>query len=300
MHIRAFIAPIAPQQLKFRQSAHILKMPGALRLRRSSRISPQCAASSAPRTDSLPLPRSPAAKDGLRDVGAGDEGLSLARLARLSRAGWRMSMPFFRDEPGARWHLAAVLVLIGAGTMLSVKWTIASGALMTAFTERSRDALVQACIRLVCICAVLVPLFVGQSYLFKLLQARWRRHMTTQLLGQYFAHRRYYHIATGDSRGIDNPDEVLVEQVSVFTNNMLHFIADNIRIVCDVAAYSVLLFRLSRPLFSATLTLVAVSSLLVNRFGRRLLSIEAHLYQLNAVRAYNHLSINSAPDSILT
>lgn len=225
----------------------------------------------------------------LREVGVNDEGLSFSRISRLCSSGWRLSKPFFIEERGARWHLALVLALIALGTGASVQWTVASGAMMTAFTERSRDALIRAFIRLFVVCAIVVPLSVMQSYAFGRLQVRWRRHMTAQLLGMYFERRRYYDIACNRAPSIDNPDEVIVDQVSMFTGNSLNLIADVIRVICDTAAYSVLLFRLSRPLFAICIALVAVSSLLVNRFGRRMLAVEKHLVQLTAVRTFSML-----------
>lgn len=200
-------------------------------------------------------------------------------------------MPFFKEDSGAKWHLALVIALILTGTALSLRWTILSGALMNALTERHLGTFIHTNAWLFLLCAVIVPLSVVQSYTNGTLRARWKRYLTRTGLKLYFSNRNYFKLAgeldenAASSRGIDNPDEILNTQIGSFTNNMLYIITDNVNAIFDISAYSVLLLKLSPLLFFATFILVGLCTVFINRVGKRLIAMESFIIKLGAVRA---------------
>lgn len=215
-------------------------------------------------------------------MGSEDVGLTLGRVARLAQDGWRLAAPFFREDRGAKWHFLGVLILTGAFSGLSVTFTMFNGALMTALGEKSRQGIAAAAFKMAVLLFTVVPMGVALSYANSRFKYRWQRYMTNRLLGLYFGQRNFYKISTGEAEDVDNPDQILNEQIGQFTRNACDVIFSNVRTVCDAVAYSWLLIRLSPQLYVITVLLVSMSTILINRIGRRLLALEAMYIKLSA------------------
>ncbi len=210
-----------------------------------------------------------------------DGGLTWERLKRFVRDGYRLTVPFLREDKGARLHFLLVLFMTGLFTGVGLLWTMGYGNLMTAMSEKSGSAIMKEIGKLVCLLAFVVPTSVINTYVNARFRMRWTRYMTERLLGLYFTSQNYYKINT-DSTQIDNPDEVIYDQIPTFTSNAFYLITDNISTVFDACAYSWLLIRLSPSLFFLTIAICVVSTLLINRIGKKLFALEALHIQLQA------------------
>ena len=68
--------------------------------------------------------------------------------------------------------------------------------------------------------------------------------MTSQILGEYFAHRAFYELAS--NRDIDNPDQRIAEDINTFTQKSLTFLLIAVGAVLQLIAFSGILWSISR------------------------------------------------------
>ena len=105
----------------------------------------------------------------------------------------------------------------------------------------------------VVIVAVLIPIAVYAVYLNQVLQIRWRAWLTDHVLRNWMSNRAYYTMAlqqvpglAGDgSRGTDNPDQRISEDLDNFTTTTLSFGIDLLSTVVSLASFAQILWSLS-------------------------------------------------------
>lgn len=85
---------------------------------------------------------------------------------------------------------------------------------------------------------------VYQNYLRQLLAVSWRRWLTDRLLGEYLQSKKYYCLQLQDN-GIDNPDQMICEDVKLFIDSLLTiflWFLYNLGILC---CFTLILWELS-------------------------------------------------------
>src|SRR5207249_6332968 len=119
---------------------------------------------------------------------------------------------------------------------------------------------------------VAVPIWGFFSFVRDRLGNRWRRWLTRKILDRYFNNRAYYELNSDAT--IDNPDQRIAEDVGTFTQKSLYFLLIILGSAIQVAAYSGVLWSISRPLVVFLMIYAAlgraVTALL---FGRPLIGL---------------------------
>ena len=187
-------------------------------------------------------------------------------LGSVLRDAWRLTAPYFMrsDERwSARLLLGAIIVMSLVTVALTVVLNYWHGAFYNALQEKDFTAFTQLILTwqvtpdgfipgFVPIVVVLVPLGFYSTYLTQLLQLRWRRHMTEQMVGGWLEDRAYYTIslenvaaAPGQARATDNPDQRISEDLNNFTNDTLTLSLDLLSNIVSLVSFSQILWVLS-------------------------------------------------------
>jgi putative ATP-binding cassette transporter len=137
----------------------------------------------------------------------------------------------------------------------------------------------------------LAALYIGavvyETYLEQMLQMRWRIWLTKQYLGDWLGNQVYYRLEL-ESRGTDNPDQRIAEDLRLFTSGTLSLVLGLIREAVTLASFAVILWNLSGALplhlgatavsvpgylLWAALLYAVVGSILTHYVGRRLIGL---------------------------
>ena len=153
----------------------------------------------------------------------------MARSRGLIRDAWVLGAPYFNSEQrwSARLLLGTIVALHLIGVAFAVLLNNWHGEFYNVLGAKDWGAFVSLLLTyrvsdsgvmpgFIPIVALLIPSEVLRVYLRKILEIRWRRWMTEQLLERWLAHRAYYTISLtpgSDLNGTDNPDQRIAEDV---------------------------------------------------------------------------------------
>lgn len=193
----------------------------------------------------------------LPDPSVGARGLAPAGRRRLrppplSMAAWRqfyrVARPYWQgDQRRAAWAMLAVLVLLMvAETQLAVMLNTQSGELMSALASHDAPRFWDAVKACLVVLAFAVPIYAFYYFARDAFANRWRRWLTGRFLDGYLAERRYYTLGRGGQ--IDNPDQRISEDINTFTGRSIHFLLIFVGALIQLAAFSVVLWTISRTL----------------------------------------------------
>lgn len=188
---------------------------------------------------------------------------------------WTMARPYwFGDE---KWKargllLLTVLLLLGY-TGLSVVLNNKRGVLISALSAQDEARFWQTVGVFMAVLVAYAPLLAAYNYLQKWLGLEWRRWLTTNLVGRYFAERAYYRLHQIEA-DIDNPDQRVAEDAKNFTQESLALVLMLAVSALQVVAFSSVLWGIS-PMLVGFLTLYAIVGTLVTVgvFGRPLVRL---------------------------
>jgi putative ATP-binding cassette transporter len=197
------------------------------------------------------------------------------RLNRFDRRLWRRFFAtarpywFSNEKWVARGLLALLVLLLIAETEFSVFFNEQSGEFTSALAAKD-PARFWHSIRLFFACLLFaVPIYAFYYFVRDSLGIRWRRWLTHDFLGRYFADRTFYQLIS--SKEIDNPDQRMSEDINAFTQESLRFLMVATSAVFQVFAFSGVLWSISRPLVVFLVVYAAIGTFVtLGVFGQRM------------------------------
>ena len=165
---------------------------------------------------------------------------------------WRrfraLAAPYWFRE--ARWQargmLVLLLLLLLGQTGFAVLFNQQTGEFTSALAARDGERFWVAIRQILIVLLVAVPIYAIFYFVRDKLGILWRRWLTGNFLGGYFAHRAYYELNA--STGIDNPDQRIAEDINVFTQRSLYFLLVLIGALLQLIAFSGVLWAISQAL----------------------------------------------------
>lgn len=127
----------------------------------------------------------------------------------------------------------------------------------------------------------------------------WRRELTATFLGKYFDGLSYYRLGlAADNMVIDNPDQRLSEDISLFTSRAVRFLCIIGVGVTDVIVFSVVLYKIFPPLLYTLWIYSTIGTLAVGYFGRRLVVLNRRQLEKEADYRYALVRVRESTESI--
>src|SRR4029078_3167472 len=142
--------------------------------------------------------------------------------------------------------LASLVLLMFGQTGSGVLFNQQTGDLTSALAAKDVDRFWRTIYECLAMLVVAVPIYALYYFVRDKLGVLWRRWLTRSILDQYFSNRAYYEL-NSDAK-VDNPDQRIAEDVGTFTQQSLYFLLVLLGSVIQVAAYSGVLWSISRPL----------------------------------------------------
>ena len=165
---------------------------------------------------------------------------------------WRrflaMARPYWVGEERwrARGLLALLIVLLLAQTGFNLAFNEQSGELTSALAARDADRFWGAIHTYAVVLVLAVPVWGSYYFVRDTLALRWRRWLTGHFLQRYLKGRAFYRLNAVD--GLDNPDQRIAEDINSFTGQSLYFLMIVLGAVIQLAAFSSVLWAISRTL----------------------------------------------------
>ncbi len=242
------------------------------------------------------------------------------------KEGWGLARPYFFSEE--RWFARGLLAAIVALNLLMVAfnvvltyWNRDFFNAIQAFDVKTVVTLLYLYLPgaagslpmpgLVEIIAVYVLVAVYATYLNQMLQIRWRQWITRDFVKNWLADRAYYNIslAQQNTRGIDNPDQRIADDLRDFTTNSLSLGLDFISNVVTLFSFVFVLFAISGSikLFGITIPgymvwvailFSALGTVLTHFIGRKLIPLSFNQQKVEADFRYNLIRVRENPEAI--
>ena len=177
------------------------------------------------------------------------------------------------DEKRTAWALLVLLVLLMFGQVGSnVLFNQQTGELTSALAAKDADRFWRTIYECLAMLVIAVPIYALYYFVRDKLGIHWRRWLTRRILDSYFSNRAYYEL-NSDAR-IDNPDQRIAEDVGTFTQKSLYFLLVILGSIIQVAAFSGVLWSISRPLVYFLLIYAIVGTFVTAfLFGRVLIGL---------------------------
>ncbi|MEM8614007.1 MAG: ABC transporter ATP-binding protein/permease [Cyanobacteria bacterium P01_H01_bin.105] len=180
---------------------------------------------------------------------------------------------FSNEKWKARGLLLVTVLLLLAYTGLSVVLNSQRGELISALSAKNESRFWQTVTIFIGVLVVYAPLLAGYTYLRDRLSLAWRRWLTTDFIGRYFADRAFYQINQFNP-DIDNPDQRIAEDVKNFTQESLTLALVLSDSVLEIIAFSGVLLGISRELVLFLLGYAIIGTLAtVGVFGQPLVRL---------------------------
>ena len=177
------------------------------------------------------------------------------------------------EKKGALTLLGLLFILLIAYTLLSVLLLQQQGNIISSLSAHDSNRFWNTIRTFLIILVIYVPLFASYGYVKQRLGNYWRRWLTNHLIDDYFSNRSFYKLGNFNS-DIDNPDQRIAEDIKGFTIESLTFVLILISSIIQVAAFSVVLWKISNNLVYLLVIYSIVGTLaVVGIFGRKLVKI---------------------------
>jgi putative ATP-binding cassette transporter len=173
-------------------------------------------------------------------------------MPRLNRRLWKRFLAiaapywFSNDRWRARGLVALLIVLLVVYTRFDVLFVKKQGDLISALADKDAGRFGADILQVGLLLLIAVPVNSFYYYVRDRLAVAWRRWLTHQFLGDYFAHRAYYDLASNQE--IDNPDQRIADDINSFTQRSLQFLLVILNSVMQLIAFSLVLWGISRLL----------------------------------------------------
>jgi putative ATP-binding cassette transporter len=141
-----------------------------------------------------------------------------------------------------------------------------------------------------------IPIVAFYGYVRDYMGMHWRKWMTNDFLGKYFADRNYYDIeAEGE---IDNPDQRIMEDIRSFTRVSLAFLLILLGALMDLVSFTGILWSKSVMLVAVVLGYSLVGTLITALIGRRLVRLNFDQLRYEADFRYSLVHVRDNTESI--
>jgi vitamin B12/bleomycin/antimicrobial peptide transport system ATP-binding/permease protein len=193
----------------------------------------------------------------------------------IFRQFWAIAKSYWSGEQKwyARGLLLLVIILSLGYTGLSVLLNSKRGELISALSAQDQDRFWQTIWIFTGILVVYAPLYAGYVYLRDRLGLQWRQWLTNHFVDKYFHNRSFYNL-NQISSNIDNPDQRIAEDVKNFTQESLTLLLAVVDSLLAIAAFSSVLWGISRPLILFLVLYALVGTLTtVGVFGKPLMRL---------------------------
>mmetsp|Transcript_3522 Transcript_3522/g.9703 ORF Transcript_3522/g.9703 Transcript_3522/m.9703 type:complete len:702 (-) Transcript_3522:105-2210(-) len=259
---------------------------------------------------------------GRRDSFVADDGEQLGkqpildRMRELVTEVKYLGSSFWRFEKSAwrGWAWATVtLVLALANTLFTVCNSFLLRMFWTALSSKDQAKFARL-LKLYIVAVIVGPIIIT---LFKWAKARlsllWREQLTTTLLKDYMRDLQYYKLSFPAATGselrngahmslatsiVDNPDQRIAEDVRTFTTRAVDFLCVVVIALIDLVLFSVILFRIYKPLYYALLGYSAVCTTITVVFGQKLVALNETQLTKEANMRYALLRVRENSESI--
>ncbi len=162
---------------------------------------------------------------------------------------WQLAKPYWNSEE--RWQARGLLAVIVAFTLglvyMAVQFNTWNKEFYNSLEQKNyadfRELLLYFCF----LASVYIALAVYKIYLTQMLQMRWRIWLTRQYLGEWLDRQVYYRLELA-SRGTDNPDQRIAEDLRLFTSGTLSLSLGFLSSVVTLVSFIAILWSVSGPL----------------------------------------------------
>jgi vitamin B12/bleomycin/antimicrobial peptide transport system ATP-binding/permease protein len=181
---------------------------------------------------------------------------------------------WFSEEKWRARGLLLLVILLSLGyTGLSVLLNNKRGALISALSAKDEAVFWQTILVFTGTLVVYAPLYAGYVYLRDRLGLHWREWLTKDFIDRYFENRAFYQLNHSEDN-IDNPDQRITEDAKSFTNESLGLLLAIVDSLLAIAAFSAVLWGISRPLILFLVIYACIGSLTtVGVFGKPLMRL---------------------------
>jgi putative ATP-binding cassette transporter len=238
---------------------------------------------------------------------------------------WRLAKPYFISEE--KWVANGLLIAIIALNLLMVAFNVILTYWNRDFFDAIQNMDSHSAIQLlflykatpgtlpmpgfVEIVIVYVIVAVYAFYLNQMLQIRWRQWITRHFVENWLADKAFYNISLSPSqtRGLDNPDQRISEDLRDFTASTLSIGLDFISNLVTLFSFifilyaisgSITLFGITIPGYMLWVALIysLVGTLLTHLIGRKLIPLSFNQQQVEANFRYNLIRVRENPEAI--
>jgi putative ATP-binding cassette transporter len=202
---------------------------------------------------------------------------------------WKLAAPYWRsEEKGRAWALLGAIVALSLGSVyLLVLLNDWNRQFFNALEQKDERDFFVLLVYFCFLAALYIAAVVYETYLEQMLQMRWRIWLTRRYLGDWLGNQVYYRLEL-ESRGTDNPDQRIAEDLRLFTSGTLSLALGLMREIVTLASFAVILWGLSGALpltigasqmsipgylLWAALVYALVGSVLTHYVGRRLIGL---------------------------
>jgi vitamin B12/bleomycin/antimicrobial peptide transport system ATP-binding/permease protein len=135
---------------------------------------------------------------------------------------WRLARPYWFSEERwrARLLLGAIVALSLSLVYILVLLNEWNRLFYNSLEQRSYGDFKALLLRFTLLAAVFIAASIYKLYLTQMLEMRWRAWLTRQYVDDWMARQVYYRLEL-ESRGTDNPDQRIAEDLRLFTNMTL-------------------------------------------------------------------------------
>jgi putative ATP-binding cassette transporter len=199
-------------------------------------------------------------------------------MVKLNRHLWTqftsIAVPYWLSEKKrTAWALLVALAVLLFGQVWSeVLFNQQTGEFMSALAAKDAVRFWRNIYECLAILVIAVPIYALYYFTRDKLGIQWRRWLTRKILDRYFNDRAYYELNSQSK--IDNPDQRIAEDVGTFTQKSLYFLLIFLGSVIQVAAFSGVLWGISRPLvYFLVIYAVVGTALTTFLFGRVMIGL---------------------------
>jgi vitamin B12/bleomycin/antimicrobial peptide transport system ATP-binding/permease protein len=205
---------------------------------------------------------------------------------------------FGSEKKGALSLLGLLFILLISYTLLSVILTEKQGEIISSLSAKDLDRFWKTIQIFLAVLVVYVPLFASFNYVQERVGNYWRRWLTDNFLDRYFSNRAFYELGNFNTN-IDNPDQRIAEDIKAFTQESLIFLLVIINSIFQVAAFSVVLWRISPNLvWLLIIYAIAGTIITVGVFGKQLIKINFDQLKKEADFRFGLVRIRENSESI--
>ncbi len=159
---------------------------------------------------------------------------------------WRLTKPYWNAEE--RWiarGLLAVIVGLNFGDVATSVWyNYWNQAFFNAIQDKNEARFWHEMLIFCPLATISIVIDVYRTYLMQMLTIRWRRWLTDRYLGNWLANRVYYRMEL-TSRGTDNPDQRIQEDLNNFASQTLSLSINFLNQATTLLSFLMILWRLS-------------------------------------------------------